>query len=148
MTVWTVTKASWRTHGKRTYRKIKTGCYQSTKLLFSAHFTVWPTAVKSSSTSLNKPGKAFFNLKAGKLCRQYKEDLLLGWTVMALVALTLLMSSLAALSTTGPISTSVKTLDSATHQRRTSAPYGGSLVWSWGQTGKHRAMEYPAGRDS
>lgn len=38
------------------------------------------------------------------------------------VMTTLLMSSLAALSTEELMVTSVKTLDSATHQRRTSAP--------------------------
>lgn len=45
-------------------QKNKDCCYQSTKLLFSAHFTVWPTAVQSSSTSLNKLGKGWKALQA------------------------------------------------------------------------------------
>lgn len=53
-----------------------------------------------------------------------------------IMALTLLRSSLAAFSTDGLMVTSVKTLDSATHQRRTSAPYGGSLLWSFALRGK------------
>lgn len=45
---WIVTKASWRTHGKRTYRKIKTGCYQSIKQWnksFSQHTLVFDSQV-------------------------------------------------------------------------------------------------------
>lgn len=127
------------TYQKNLHESKKTGYYQSTlqNLVFSfVHFSIWSTDVKSSSTYLNEFGKAFqWILSQHKT--KCKEELSLEWRGLAYMALTLLISSLAALSTTGPISTSVKTFDSATHQRRTSAPYGGSLVWSSVETERH-----------
>lgn len=91
---------------------------------------IWKSFLYSKSLAMNSTQQR--NHKC-------KEDLSLEWGALEYLPRTLLMSSLAALSTTGPISTSVKTFDSATHQRRTSAPYGGSVVWSWVGTERHRS---------